>query len=100
MEGAAEELGLQLNREKSEVIGHDSAFLEPLSAGCSPRVESNQSRASHLLGSPVGNAESVFRTIQEKTEMFGVTGDRPQHLHAHDVILLTLCTFPCLPAQS
>ena len=106
VEGAAEELGLQLNRGKSEVIGHNSASLEPLLAAA-PELKVTSPEQATLLGSAVGNVESVSRTIQEKTEMLGVMGNRLQYLHAHDAILLlrhalaipkllyTLRTSPC-----
>ena len=106
VEGAAEELGLQLNRRKSEVIGHNSASLESLLAAA-PELKVTSPEQATLLGSAVGNVESVSRTIQEKTEMLGVMRNRLQYLHAHDAILLlrhalaipkllyTLRTSPC-----
>ena len=106
VERAAEDLGLQLNRGKSEVIAHDSCSLEPLLA-IAPELTVTSPKQATLLGSPLGDAESFSRSIGEKTEKLEVMRDRLQHLHAHDVILLlchalaipkllyTLCTSPC-----
>ena len=103
VECIAEDLGLQLNRGKSEVIAHDSCSLEPLLAIALALTVTSPK----FLGSPLGNAESVSRSIGEKTEKLKVMGDRLQYLHAHDTILLlrhalailkllyTLCTSPC-----
>ena len=106
VERTAEDLGLQLNRGKSEVIAHDSCSLEPLLA-IAPELTVTSPKQAILLGLPLGNAESVSRSIGEKTEQLEVMGDRLQHLHAHDAILLlchalaipkllyTLSTSPC-----
>ena len=64
VECIAEDLGLQLNRGKSEVIAHDSCSLEPLLA-IAPELTVTSPK---LLGSPLGDAESVSRSIGEKTE--------------------------------
>ena len=106
VERTAEDLGHQLNRGKSEVIAHDSCSLEPLLA-IAPELTVTSPKQAILLGLPLGNAESVSRSIGEKTEQLEVMGDRLQHLHAHDAILLlchalaipkllyTLSTSPC-----
>ena len=60
-----------------------------------------------LLGSPIGDIESVSSSIAEKIRLLGVMGERLQHLDAHIAILLfrhsfaipkllyTLRTSPC-----
>ena len=95
VECAAEDLGLQLNRGKSEVIGRDSTLLEPLLAAA-PELTVTSPEHATLLGSALGNVESVSRSIWEKTKMLEVMGDRLQHLHAHDAILL-LCHAFAIP---
>ena len=98
MECAAEDLGLQLSRGKSEVIGRDSTLLEPLLAAA-PELTVTSPEHATLLGSALGNVESVSRSIWEKTKMLEVMGDRLQHFHAHDAILLLCYAFviPKLP---
>ena len=87
MECAAEDLGLQLNRGKSEVIGGDTTLLEPL-LSAAPELTVTSPEQATLLGSALGDVESVSRSIGVKTKMLEVMGDRLQHLRAHDAILL------------
>lgn len=106
VECVAGELGLQLNRGKSEVIGCDPASLESVQA-TAPDLAVTSPEQATLLGSALGGAESVSESIHEKTKMLKVMGGRLQHLHAHDALLLlrhafaipkllyTLRTSPC-----
>ena len=87
VECAAEDLGLQLNRGKSEVIGRDTTLLEPL-LSAAPELTVTSPEQATLLGSALGDVESVSRSIGVKTKMLEVMGDRLQHLRAHDAILL------------
>ena len=94
VECAAEDLGLQLNRGKSEVIAHDSCSLEPLLA-IAPELTVTSPKQVTLLGSPLGDAESISRSIGEKTEKLEVMGDRLQHLHAHDTMATKVGSMQC-----
>ena len=92
VECAAREVGLQLNRGKSEVTGCGPASLEPLQATYSPELKvTSRSGApaeqATLLGSALGGAEPVFESIQEKTKMLKVMVGRLQHLNTHDILL-------------
>ena len=100
------ELGLSLNEGKSEVIGTDPTSLEPLLAVV-PDLQVTKPEHASLLGSPLGDLESVSEAIRDKTKSLQIMGDRLQYLHAHDAILLlrrsfaipkllyTLRTSPC-----
>lgn len=77
------EIGLQLNREKSEVIcaNHDTSW---------PHAPSDFLLGAHivdptkamLLGSPIGDVSSISSTLKAKTNMLQRTGDRlPVSLH-------------------
>ena len=46
-----------------------------------------------LLGSPIGDIESVSSSIAEKIRLLGVMGERLQHLDAHIPILLLRHSF-------
>ena len=46
-----------------------------------------------LLGSPIGDIESVSSSIAEKIRLLGVMGERLQHLDAHIAILLLRHSF-------
>ena len=106
VELAAGEMGLQLNRGKSEVICEDPITREAiLCAAPGLRVVSRDHAT--LLGSPIGSVEGIDEIICAKTKILQDMGDRFRHLHAHDAycllrhsfsipkVLYTLRTSPC-----
>ena len=106
VEHEAGELGLQLNRGKSEVICEDSNTREALLRSA-PGLRVVSHDDATLLGSPIGSMESINRIICAKTASLQVMGNRLRHLHAHDAycllrnafsipkVLYTLRTSPC-----
>ena len=106
VERMAPDLGLQLNRSKSELICNDQSiseamFLEAL------RLHLLSRDVADILGSPVGNVEHISDVIQGKIQQLWLLGDRLRLLHSHDAILhlhhsfsipkilYILCTAPC-----
>ena len=87
VERMAEELGLQLNRGKSEVICGDTATRESFLLAA-PGLHVTSPTDASLLGSPLGDTDSISNTIREKTQLLQTMGNRLQYLHSHDAILL------------
>ena len=52
--------------------------------------------AASILGSPLGNTDSIPAALQEKVISLQIMGDRLQSLSAHDSILL-LCNSFAIP---
>ena len=84
---SADELGLHLNSAKSEIICHElivrESILTSLPGAC---VIDPQSAC--LLGSPLGNLESISSILRKKIGSLVTMGARLQHILAHDAILL------------
>ena len=105
-EREAADLGLLLNQHKSEVICEAWSTREYILSSI-PGVSVIAFSDACLLGSPIGDIESVSSSIAEKIRLLGVMGERLQHLDAHIAILLlhhsfaipkllyTLRTSPC-----
>ena len=87
VERMAEDLGLQLNRGKSEVICGDTATRES-SLLAAPGLHVTSPTDASLLGSPLGDTESISNTIREKTHLLQTVENRLQYLHSHYAILL------------
>ena len=117
VEEKAAELGLRLNRQKSDVICRDPPTLNLILSRAPPTLNLILSRApdlmvtspdkATLLGAPLGDVDSISEAILEKTMKLQIMGNRLQYLHAHDAFLLlrhsitiprllyTLRTSPC-----
>ena len=102
----AGELGLQLNRDKSEVICDDSTTKLAMLCAVSGLSVTDRDHAT-LLGSPIGTASVIQDTILKRTKSLQTLESRLQLLHAHDAfcllrnalaipkVLYVLCTSPC-----
>ena len=103
---AAGELGLQLNCEKSEMICEDTTTRNAMLRAVPGICETDRDQAT-MLGSPIGNVNSIQRVIQAKSRSLEVLGSRLQYLHSHDAfcllrhalaipkVLYTLRSSPC-----
>ena len=106
VEQGAKELGLSLNRGKCEVISKDPAATGVLLASA-PNLQVTDPDFATLLGSPLGSIDSINESIRDKVESLRILGDRLEHLHTQDSLLLlrhslaiprlsyTLRTSPC-----
>jgi len=102
----ASDLGLELNRSKSELICRDDRIREDM-LGRVPGLKEVSADTADILGSPIGNTECIDKALQEKIEMLRRMGDRLDLLQSHDALLLlrhsfsmpkvlyTLRTAPC-----
>ena len=81
------ELGLQLNRNKSELMCEDVTTREAMlvEAPCLRVVSCD---GANLLGSPLGSVEGIGIAIQRKSDQLRLMGDRLHLLHSHDALLL------------
>ena len=86
------DLGLRLNQHKSEVIC-EARDTEKYVLSFIPGASVVASSDACLLGSPIGDIESVSSSIAEKIRLLGVMGERLQHLDAHIAILLLCHSF-------
>ena len=111
VEQGAKELGLSLNHGKCEVISKDPAATGVLLASA-PNLQVTDPDFATLLGSPLGSIDSINESIRDKVESLRILGDRLEHLHTQDSLLLlrhplaiprlsyTLRTSPCfLPPE-
>ena len=86
VECLAPELGLQLNHKKTEVIGQAQAVEEVLFSA--PDLQVVPMEEAELLGSPIGEVKSIDKALAQKLEALKTMGNRLQHLHRHDALLL------------
>ena len=92
VEAEATTLGLQLNRNKTELICDDGDVCdEVLSAVPGLRVI-NRGQAT-LLGSPIGSIDSVDDFIHHKVEKLKLMGERLELLPSQDSLLLLRHSF-------
>ena len=106
VEERAADLGLCLNRQKSEVVCRDPSTLSIILCRVPDLMVTSPNKAT-LMGTPLGDVDSISEAILEKTRNLRIMGDRLQHLQAHDAFLLlhhsiaipkllyTLRTSPC-----
>ena len=87
VEQAAEDLGFHLNREKCEIICCDPVTKEQWLA-TSPDLLFSDPESATLLGSPLGDVNSISESITEKIQLLSTMGNRLQLLQAHDAIIL------------
>ena len=81
------ELGLQLNRDKSEVICDDSSTRSAMLRAV-PGLSVTERNHATLLGSPIGAASGIQNTILIRTKSLQTLGSRLQLLRAHDAFCL------------
>ena len=89
IEEEASELGLELNRSKTELICSDHT-ARGIVLSSFPGLRVANIEQVELLGSPLGDASSVNACVSGKIELLG---DRLYHLHSHDVITLLCHSF-------
>ena len=92
VERMAPDLGLQLNRSKSELICDDQSVSEAMLLEA-PGLHLLSRDVADILGSPIGNIDHVSDVIQEKSQQLRLLGDRLRLLHSHDAILLLRHSF-------
>ena len=92
IEEEASDVGLQLNRSKTELFCSDSATRSKV-LSTFPGVRVVEVEDAELLGSPLGSATSVNACVGEKIELLKLMGERLHHLHSHDAIILLRHSF-------
>ena len=85
VESAASQLGLELNKAKSELISKDSTSLNEFLSAAPGFLVTTPAQAT-LLGSPIG--DSIDDCISTKVSALKVMESRIQHFQAHDALLL------------
>ena len=93
-EGAAG-LGLVLNRNKSELIC-DDGLLPSAVFSSFPGLQVVGRSCASLLGTPIGDLQSIERCLRDKLEKLGVLGDRLHLLSSHDALLILRHSL-CIP---
>jgi len=87
-----EEIGLVLNNQKSEIICGDPVSKGTILSSL-PGARVVDPSDADLLGSPLGNVNSISASLQGKIDSLQVMGDRLQHFSAHDALLLLRNSF-------
>ena len=80
-------IGLQLNRQKSEIICTDPDTTIFVQSSLPGALVVEPSTAT-LLGSPIGDVIPVSATLKAKTNMLKRMGERLRCLTAQDALLL------------
>ena len=86
------ELGLHLNRQKSEVISTNPATASPILSAI-PGAQVMDPASATLLGSPIGDVSSITSVINDKIRHLTTMGERLQHLSTQDALLLLRNSF-------
>jgi len=87
-----EGIGLYLNNQKSEIISGDPVTIGTIMEDLPGARVVDPSEAC-LLGSPIGNENSVSTTLQMKVNSLTIMGARLEHFSAHDAMLLLRNSF-------
>ena len=88
----ATQLGLVLNSNKTEIICSDVAFSDRLLQEL-PGASVIKPSDARLLGSPIGDLETVDSAIREGISDLQRIGERLQYFSSHDAILLLRHSF-------
>ena len=80
-------VGLELNPQKSEVVGNNSGLIAGIQSAL-PGVRVVDPAGATLLGSPIGGTESLDAAIDAKTAMLRCLRDRFRYITCHDASLL------------
>ena len=86
------DLGLHLNRQKSEVICTNPASAVPILSAI-PGAQVQDPASATLLGSPIGDVTSITSVINDKIHHLTTMGSRLQHLSTQDALLLLRNSF-------
>ena len=81
-----------LNNQKSEIICNDPVTRGTVLVALPGARVVDPSKAC-LLGSPIGDEESVSAALKVKLASLEVLGGRLEHITAHDAILLLRNSF-------
>ena len=92
IEEEASNLGLWLNRSKSELICYDHT-TRGIVLSALPGLHVVNPEHAELLGSPLGDANAVDACVNDKIKMLELMGDRLRYLHSHDAITLLRHSF-------
>ena len=87
IEKQAEEIGLHLNKSKSEVICKSSATSTMWKARV-PDIQLTPPERATLLGFSLGYIESLDQAMSEKIEQLKVMGNRVKYLRSQDTLYL------------
>eukprot|EP00731_Ephydatia_muelleri_P021279 Em0013g1006a len=80
-------VGLELNPQKSEVVGNNSELIAGIQSML-PGVRVVDPAVATLLGSPIGGTESLDAAIDTKTAMLKCLRERFRYITCHDAYLL------------
>ena len=80
-------VGLELNPQKSEVVGNNSELIAGIQSVL-PGVRVVDPAVATLLGSPIGGTESLDTAIDTKTAMLKCLRERFRYITCHDAYLL------------
>ena len=86
------ELGLTLNSSKSEIITRDLSTCAPVLSSL-PGARVLDPACATLLGSPIGDPDSVTSAVVDKTTSLKRVCERLNALSAHDALLLLRHSF-------
>ena len=93
VEKEAVDIGLHLNRSKSELLCEDPITRDQmLKAG--PSLQVIGIDQAEILGAPVGSTRSVDVVLEERVRLLGLLGERLRLLQAQDALLLLRHLFP------
>ena len=92
IEEEASKLGLRLNRSKPELICSDHT-IRGIVLSALPGLHVVNPEDAELLGSPLGDANTVDTCVNDKIKMLELMGDRLRYLHSHDAITLLRHSF-------
>ena len=83
----SDELGLQLNHQKSEILCDDISTRDKI-LSVLPGSTVVGTACATLLSSSLGDVFSISASVNEKVTQLRAMGERLQHLSSHDALLL------------
>ena len=92
VEKVGQEIGLQLNEEKTEVICCCQEARESVLSSL-PGALVVENEEATLLGSPIGGVSAISTALREKVDALKIMGGRLAHLATHDALLLVKHSF-------
>lgn len=87
VEKVGQEIGLQLNKEKTEVICCSQEARESVLSSLPGGLVVKNEEAT-LLDCPIGGVSAISSTLREKVDALKIMGRRLAHLANHDALLL------------
>ena len=82
-----QELGLELNEQKCELITDDDDVVDKFRADA-PSILHIKTSQAVLLGAPIGSTEEIDSTLSRKVAEFQRLTSRLKQLNAHDAFFL------------